>query len=333
MKPHLIAVIKDDDNEIQGYRILYDIGASNIATIALINDIRINGVELENAKLDGDKIVGTNGSIDRYPVIVRNQLVSKSAVTVLTKLNDGNYKVSDFKGVKATMNKSQLVAYAKANGIANGKVVSNGISEFISAINGEYQTENVVPETQINMKSHLGFRKDKSEEKGELGILVEGVSESFNEGVVRYLKKKGIQYVIEQEPLDSRWNRNLYIDVVKFKCNIKGRDYIITQGSALERLTGDRDYYWYTIGYISDEYGKILKDMSDNKEITSRFIEQRKITGRLVEERTVMCSINVAYDRTKKIVNWEKSGKEVDQMLEKRQNIVNKTMSFLYDLI
>ena len=94
--------------------------------------------------VDG-KVVGTNGVLDRYPVINANgKLLSKrSPLIVVNQLEDAGYTVVDYKGTLKKVRTKSVVEYAKVHGIANGKVVSKDNIEFISSIVGSYPIQKI----------------------------------------------------------------------------------------------------------------------------------------------------------------------------------------------
>lgn len=100
---------------------------------------------IENLVLENGELVGSNGSLDRYPRVSKaGFLVSKkSPLIVLTQIGDVGYRVVNFNGVVKKEPTAKVVEYAKEHGIANGKVVARDNIEFISSIIGTYPEEKV----------------------------------------------------------------------------------------------------------------------------------------------------------------------------------------------
>lgn len=111
---------------------------------ALIN----NTAEIVNLEVDGNMLVGSNGSIDRLPKIVNGQLIGKSPLLVINQISEDVYTVVDFKGDVEEMPLDMVIDYAKAHGIANGKIVNKDGTEFISPIKGEYPKKYIEKDSQ-----------------------------------------------------------------------------------------------------------------------------------------------------------------------------------------
>lgn len=117
---------------------------SNPATAEVVVNLRMAP--------DGS-VVGINGVISRYPAIYADgSLVDKaqSPLIILNKIGDDGvgYTVCDYAGRVKRAKASEVLAYAKANGIANGKVGTREGIEFISPIFGEYDVEKVSRSTK-----------------------------------------------------------------------------------------------------------------------------------------------------------------------------------------
>lgn len=136
---YMVAVIKDELNSTIGFRLI-DTNTRKVMNTqkdSVILALRQKKVNIENLALHGDKLVGYNGSIDRYPVInMQLQLVGSSPVVILCKTDENKFICCDYKGEIITIEEYKLMQYAVCNGIANGKIV-NG---HISAIEGFYET-------------------------------------------------------------------------------------------------------------------------------------------------------------------------------------------------
>ena len=142
MKIFMIGAISYTKNNIEGYRLLdFETGqVKDVAVKALFNAIK-NGLKIENLSATDRELVGTNGAISRYPLIINGIPYKKSPLIILKEMNNGDYTVSDFKGEIVRMKAEDVIRYSEAEGIANGKIVERDGTKFISAICGEYDKE------------------------------------------------------------------------------------------------------------------------------------------------------------------------------------------------
>lgn len=127
---YMIAVVKDKLKNIIGFRLLDTTTGKVMDTRkdSVILDLRQRKVKIENLVLKGDTLIGYNGSIDRYPVLNSEcKLVGKSSIIILGITKDGKFNCADFKGGIVYIKEEELVRYAKVNGIANGKIVSDKV--------------------------------------------------------------------------------------------------------------------------------------------------------------------------------------------------------------
>lgn len=187
MKPKLIiAIIKKYDSvsnksKTVGYR-FYDIKKKEIEDFntkskQFLSYLKSHRNEIENATWDSGKLTGTpklkfsNGAESRYPVIdsETGQLVGNNPLVIAAEFIDGYLVVGPF-GEIFEWTKAQATAYAKLNGIANGKCLVKSNTEYISAISGNYpyiEREIVSPENQAKYKAIDKFKAEKLREKGE----------------------------------------------------------------------------------------------------------------------------------------------------------------------
>ena len=168
MKIYIIAQIVNGKNVV-GYRLL-DVDSKNEVkdyTVQQIAGVLSNPSTaniIQNAKMVGGKITGTNGQLSRYPVVSTNgTLISsngESPLIVINKIDDVGYTVSDFKGQVQKMKNSDVVEYAKKAGIANGKIVIQDNVEYISSISDSYERISLTPSKvgkrpSVNINIHI----------------------------------------------------------------------------------------------------------------------------------------------------------------------------------
>ena len=147
----MIGVIKVGSikGPISGIRILdIDVNKTMDITLQSIIDALTNGLEVINLTQQNGKLVGINGAVNRYPLIIDGIPYNKSPLIVLKIMNNGDYIVSDFKGEIVRMSEDDVIRYSETEGIANGKVVTKDGTRFISAISGEYERESPVDVAQ-----------------------------------------------------------------------------------------------------------------------------------------------------------------------------------------
>ena len=144
MRLTAIANIVSNSNKTIGFRLIdsdtkqtKDVPLNNIKSVLAEGKLQIDNLSLKH-----NTVIGSNGTIDRLPKVADGQLIGRSALIILSQLDDGGYKVSDYKGTVLNMINTDILKYAKVHGIANGKVVYKDGKEFISSIDGTYAMEN-----------------------------------------------------------------------------------------------------------------------------------------------------------------------------------------------
>ena len=166
MKIFIIAQLVNG-KKLLGYRML-DVDANNqvndfpLATIQAVLSKPETANIIQNAKLVNGEIVGTNGQLTRYTRVNPNGTVDgDSPLVVINKIDDVGYTVCDFKGMVKRMKNSDVVEYAKSQGIANGKVIVQDNVEYISSISDSYEQIKLTPSKvgakgRVDLKIHMG---------------------------------------------------------------------------------------------------------------------------------------------------------------------------------
>lgn len=155
----IVAVLKEQDKNNNskwntvGYRVLdlstkegtdYNVKDKGFLSFLIQNKNNIINGTWDSGKVKGSpKVKFINGVESRYPVIdIRTgQLVGLNPLVIAAEFKDG-YLVVGPNCEIYEWTKKQAVAYARLNGIANGKYTSTGSSDFISAISGSYEKIN-----------------------------------------------------------------------------------------------------------------------------------------------------------------------------------------------
>lgn len=216
MRLYMIAVIKER-GKIIGFRI-FDADSKDgkfmNVPIDNVKAVLESGMaQVENLGLVDGEIIGTNGSLERYPVIDRNgNLLSKvSPLIILSQIGDVGYRVVDYKGTVKKARVTDVVEYAKKYGIANGKVVMRNNIEFVSSIVGSYPIEKVAKgkyesgddpiKVYIHMKHEENKPKNKFEKNREVEVDVQiqehDVFEAMTETQKKVLKDYYIWYTVK----------------------------------------------------------------------------------------------------------------------------------------
>lgn len=158
----MIAVIEDNNNNVIGVRLLNS-KSRQIIDVTLADAIFgiANGTKVENIDIVDGKIVGTNGSLERYTKIDSNNNVisGKTPFIVLNRITNNNKNIGvtivDYMGNISTLSNKDSVLHAnkKGIGVANGKVHSG----LLTSINGAYATMELPME-------HIKYTKSPKEQ-------------------------------------------------------------------------------------------------------------------------------------------------------------------------
>ena len=82
----LIKQVKDmEKKEPLGYRVMYKGNTNSVPHSVLIETLQKSDC-IANAKVEAGKIVGTQGAIERYPVITVANTVVKGGMTIVKKI-------------------------------------------------------------------------------------------------------------------------------------------------------------------------------------------------------------------------------------------------------
>lgn len=142
----MISVLKAGSKTV-GFRLLdLDYGQVLDVNYNAVKEQMINGIIIENLKIENNKIIGSNGSIERYPLIDYNTklLVGKSPLIILMELANNAYRVCDSTGNIFDITLDSLINYYYIDGIANGKVINTENTKYISPIKGEYRKDKLL---------------------------------------------------------------------------------------------------------------------------------------------------------------------------------------------
>lgn len=134
-------------NRVIGFRIL-DTDSGEIKDVPIDNIKQVlsaGKVEIENLRVEGDRVLGSNGALQRYPSIVNGRLSGKSPLIIISELVDNCYRVTNYMGEIVDIEEQRAIEYAKSEGISNGKIVtSEDGSSHISSIVGSYKQDKLL---------------------------------------------------------------------------------------------------------------------------------------------------------------------------------------------
>lgn len=192
----MVAVIKDVKDNIIGFRIVDGTVASEngkrptkeVSITNMLDVLKKNPSMINNLEVSKDKIVGTNGKLERYTELVLNNGVidkksSNITIVVLGRVNDKYFEVSDCSGNCKLMSEKELIDWASSenNSIANASIVNNTDgTKYIRSLSGEFkniiienkkekQTTLTKPKVKVEVKPEV---KDEIEEEKEMITLV-----------------------------------------------------------------------------------------------------------------------------------------------------------------
>lgn len=143
---YIIAICKNIKNSIIGYRI-YDDASGKFMDVTYESMLAklIEGVEVENATVRDNKVVGTNGDLKNYCQLKCNIVIDTAPLVVLKEFNDSSYDVIVVNNTacdRVRMSLSTLVMYSNINGLANASVLVNkNGTPFIRGIGKEIPKE------------------------------------------------------------------------------------------------------------------------------------------------------------------------------------------------
>lgn len=162
------------DGDILGFRIM-NTGTGEVSNVGyqkMIQAVSGGRATFTNIEVKNDVIVGSNGDLSRYPVLIGEQLHGKSPLIILMEVSGDKYRVVNYLGEVVDMDNTVAVRYSESEGIANGKVVTreNGM-KFISSIRGEYPKDEVLQD-----KGRAEHLRNKSL---VLGVKDYGIDEDF----------------------------------------------------------------------------------------------------------------------------------------------------------
>jgi hypothetical protein len=191
MKYTLIGVIFDSSGKNRiGFRMYNHEAKSTTDTTesSMISVLKSKAAEVINIEYTENGLVGTNGSLDRYPKLIStsNKIVPKYGepvpFIVLSQIGQVGYEICDFKGVVKKIANNKIIEIAEELGIANGKIVEKDNAKYISSINGSYEITKVARSKTgagsgltIAVPMSVGGRPGTSAVEGHVGVDISNI--------------------------------------------------------------------------------------------------------------------------------------------------------------
>lgn len=141
---YILANCTNMEDKLVGYR-LYETESGTVmdASMQSVKQQLLAGVSLANATLSkSGNIVGTQGTLSKYPNIKCGYLYGKSPVLVLYKYVDNSYDVITANGEKIRMGFDSLLMINNTSGLSNSKIDAEGkVSGIDHQIEAEQPTD------------------------------------------------------------------------------------------------------------------------------------------------------------------------------------------------
>lgn len=141
MRRFVFIGVKKLGSKILDYRLI-DVDTRKVSALGLetIDEMLKSGkISIDNMTVEGDKAVGTNGSIDRYGVISLNdRKCIKNSIVIISRIIDNSnntlgFEITDYTGIVETKNVANTVSICRQIGLANGKLRGNAISSIFGS--------------------------------------------------------------------------------------------------------------------------------------------------------------------------------------------------------
>ena len=249
---YCIAVIVDEKGKELGFRLLDTklVGHSgvekikNFPTSSVLAKLKAEPNSITNLGIKGDKVVGTNGVLDRYTKISSdNQCMSEPRMVILFRTDSGFIVTDGFGNVTSVSDKAALELNKKAP-VANGKVVTKDGKEFISSIVGEYPFMEK-KKTDVKQSEILYISSSDT-----IAQMVEKVEKHIANPNFRIIGKLGYEQSFQL--LSRLFVKNGLEDYLKTndsKSLIKGIGYLKDKAiPALKRICDKKSIYEYAQG-------------------------------------------------------------------------------------
>lgn len=167
----MIATIFDGRKHV-GFRLI-DSYSREIRDVSYssVQSLIAKGGNIQNLKIEGNKIDSIDGNVFEYPKVVNGRLVGRASITILEKSNDGNYLISTWEGDTIQVQEDTLTGFKDTIGITNCKVVHvpyGGGSDIIEK------------KIMLHGQTYKDILKQFEEEKRQKYIISQTKAENIN---------------------------------------------------------------------------------------------------------------------------------------------------------
>ena len=285
--------------DIDGKNVQYrDVPMESIKKVLMTGNIKIENVGI----IDGE-VVGTNGSIDRLTNLsLDGTVLGNAPLVVINKIGDVGYTVIDFKGIIKKARVEDVVSYAKNYGIANGKVVVRDGLEYISSINGEYETVELPP-SKIGNKKEVNMNLIMNTDR-------RSVAKHVKEEVADEVETTDVfkSMTPEQKKVIQDYYMWLTVDIYEKMAKTTKLEISEHKAERLARLRGEDNWYFGGIkdagysrcelghpiryeyyAFAKDEQGKVVDVIIFGEQCSSDFFRiSKEDMAKLVKTRMMM---------------------------------------------
>ena len=277
-KGYIIAIIKSrDQSEPTGYKVWYN-NSTKIVPGYILHNLMAKSDCVVNAEIKDGKIAGSNGSLDRYGIVTKDDIILKNALVITKKIgltdrrgqvNKTVYSLVDTNGTTEICSAEQAIDYAEKIGLANGKVVTKGEAKFISAISGEYAYEEVLDdifyieyELGNNTEEQDGSERSRKNRKARETTVktIPDVIQAFNRGVESELSRRDIQSNAIRAQADPNDSTSPIVDALRQVIKLGKKEHEIRYSINLYKETDGANRVLGLSGYF-DEQGRLLKTL------------------------------------------------------------------------
>lgn len=237
MKCYCIATLRESNETIYGFRIA-DIdsmakqpdGKVAMKTIdvpysTIGKQLKADSNAIRNLKIEGNSIIGAEGSLNRYPMVYRNGKVVESVV-IIRESND-NIICCNSTGHCTMYPEKKIVELSKHIQIANGKIVNGRLAELVANTFKVTQLEK--PKENKKVEDNAPKQNISKQEALEAQSLMQKVNQLRNtqqaqaQSKYTWLSKnvygnKDVEMEINSE--DDRGNKLVYIHKITLYNNV-----------------------------------------------------------------------------------------------------------------
>ncbi len=208
-------------------------------------------VRIQNVQLVDRELKGTNGEIERYPILdVNGRLISRPIITIVTAIvNDGEvieFDVATSDGVITRAPYGNILGCAKGGGVSNAKVVNRDGKDYLASIKGKFDT------IEINTKSKINEESNKN-------MLIEqgGFNMGFNSNNIENIRK---EIELALKPVEEKYRVKFKLNKISYTtkmCYGKLECFISKDGKSPNQIIFEK--YCEEYGLQAEDFGRQFK--------------------------------------------------------------------------